>query len=96
MALWFVNFSTWDGVAGIHLEDLFVRARFRRRGVARALLAALAGECLDNGYTRLSWAVLNWNSDAIALYDGIGAQPQREWTTYRLSGLPLAELAGPR
>lgn len=56
MALWFVNFSTWDGVAGIYLEDLFVRPRFRRRGLARALLA---GERLDNGYTRLSWAVLN-------------------------------------
>jgi GNAT superfamily N-acetyltransferase len=95
MALWFVNFSTWDGVAGIYLEDLFVRPRFRRRGLARALLTALAGECVDNGYTRLSWAVLNWNSDAIALYDGIGGQPQREWTTYRLSGPPLADLAGP-
>lgn len=94
MALWFVNFSTWDGVAGIYLEDLFVRPGFRRRGLARALLAALAAECLDNGYTRLSWAVLNWNVDAIALYDGIGAAPQREWTTYRLSGPSLAELAG--
>jgi GNAT superfamily N-acetyltransferase len=94
MALWFVNFSTWDGVAGIYLEDLFVRPGFRRRGLARALLAALARECLDKGYTRLSWAVLNWNVDAIALYDGVGAAPQREWTTYRLSGPPLAELAG--
>ncbi|MEE6178873.1 GNAT family N-acetyltransferase [Mycobacterium sp. 050134] len=95
MALWFTNFSTWDGVAGIHLEDLFVRPRFRRLGLARALLATLAGECLANGYTRLSWAVLNWNSDAIALYDGVGGQPQREWTTYRLSGARLAGLAGP-
>jgi GNAT superfamily N-acetyltransferase len=95
MGLWFVNFSTWDGVAGIYLEDLFVRPGFRRRGQARALLAALARECLDNGYTRLSWAVLNWNVDAIALYDGVGAAPQREWTTYRLSGPRLAELAGP-
>ncbi|OMC48247.1 GCN5 family acetyltransferase [Mycobacterium sp. IS-2888] len=95
-ALWFLSFSTWDGVAGIYLEDLFVRPRFRRRGLARALLRALARECVDNGYTRLSWAVLNWNVNAIALYDEIGAQPQREWTTYRLSGPPLAELAGPR
>jgi GNAT superfamily N-acetyltransferase len=95
MALWFVSFSTWDGVAGIYLEDLFVRPGFRRRGLARALLAALARECLANGYTRLSWAVLNWNSDAIALYDGVHAEPQREWTTYRLSGPRLAELAGP-
>lgn len=93
MALWFVNFSTWDGVAGIYLEDLYVRPPFRRRGLARALLAALAAECLDKGYTRLSWAVLNWNADAIALYDLIGGAAQREWTTYRLSGPELAELA---
>ena len=68
MALWFLNFSTWDGVEGIYLEDLYVRPRFRRLGLARGLLAALAHECIDNGYTRLSWAVLNWNTDAIALY----------------------------
>ncbi|GBG36779.1 GNAT family N-acetyltransferase [Mycobacterium montefiorense] len=96
MALWFVNFSTWDGVSGIYLEDLFVRNRFRRRGLARGLLAALAAECVDNGYTRLSWAVLNWNTDAIALYDEVGGQPQTQWTTYRLSGPALGELAGPR
>ena len=95
MALWFLNFSTWDGVAGIYLEDLYVRTPFRRLGLARGLLAALAQECLDNDYTRLSWAVLNWNTDAIALYRAIGAQPQSEWTTYRLSGPELATLAGP-
>ncbi|MGV0636104.1 GNAT family N-acetyltransferase [Mycolicibacillus trivialis] len=94
IAVWFTNFSTWDGVAGIHLEDLFVRPAFRRRGVARALLASLARLCVDRGYTRLSWAVLNWNTDAIALYEQLGAQPQREWTTYRLSGPELAGLAG--
>jgi GNAT superfamily N-acetyltransferase len=96
MALWFLNFSTWDGVAGVYMEDLYVRPRFRRRGLARALLSALGRDCLDNGYTRLSWAVLNWNSDAIALYEAIGGQPQRESTSYRLSGPRLAELAGPR
>lgn len=96
MALWFLNFSTWDGVPGIYLEDLYVRPRFRRRGLARALLATLAGECVRNGYTRLSWAVLNWNVDAIALYDGVGGQPQTEWTTYRVSGSELAALASPR
>jgi GNAT superfamily N-acetyltransferase len=95
MALWFLNFSTWDGVEGIFLEDLYVRSGFRRLGLARGLLAALARECVDNDYTRLSWAVLNWNTDAIALYDGVGAVPQSEWTTYRLSGPELAELAGP-
>ncbi len=94
IALWFTNFSTWDGVAGLHLEDLYVRPDFRRRGLARMLLAALARECLDNGYTRLSWAVLDWNVDAIALYDSIGGRPQREWISYRVSGPALAELAG--
>jgi GNAT superfamily N-acetyltransferase len=95
MALWFLNFSTWDGVAGLYLEDLFVRPQFRRRGLARALLAALARECVDNGYTRLSWAVLNWNTDSIALYEAIGGQPQSAWISYRLSGSELAALAGP-
>jgi GNAT superfamily N-acetyltransferase len=94
-ALWFYNFSTWDGVAGIYVEDLYVRPRFRRRGLARALLSALAGECVDAGYTRLSWAVLDWNVDAIALYDSVGGRPQREWITYRVSGSALSDLAGP-
>jgi GNAT superfamily N-acetyltransferase len=92
-ALWFRNFSTWDGVAGIYLEDLYVRPRFRRRGLARAVLAELARECVAGGYTRLSWAVLNWNVDAIALYDSVGGQQQRDWTTYRVSGPALFELA---
>ena len=93
MALWFRNFSTWDGVAGIHLEDLFVRNDFRRRGLARALLATLARVCVENGYSRLSWAVLNWNTDAIALYDSVGGRPMTEWTTYRVSGPELSALA---
>ena len=95
MALWFRNFSTWDGVAGIHLEDLFVRERFRRRGLARALLGALARECVDNDYSRLSWAVLDWNTDAIALYDSVGGHPLTEWITYRVSGRELSALAAP-
>jgi GNAT superfamily N-acetyltransferase len=92
-ALWFRNFSTWDGVAGIYLEDLFVRPDFRRRGVARALLSTLARECVDHGYTRLSWAVLDWNVNAIALYDGVGGKPQTDWITYRVSGPELSALA---
>jgi GNAT superfamily N-acetyltransferase len=92
-ALWFRNFSTWDGVAGIYLEDLYVRPRFRRRGLARKMLATLARECVDSGYTRLSWAVLDWNVDAIALYDGVGGKPQHEWITYRVSGPELSALA---
>lgn len=92
-ALWFLNFSTWDGAAGIYLEDLFVRPAFRRRGLARALLSALARECVDHGYSRLSWAVLNWNVNAITLYDAVGGRPQTEWTTYRVSGTELTTLA---
>ena len=92
-ALWFRNFSTWDGVAGIYLEDLFVRPDFRRRGLARALISTLARECVEHGYTRLSWAVLDWNVDAIALYDGVGGRPQSEWITYRVSGPELSALA---
>lgn len=92
-ALWFRNFSTWDGVAGVYLEDLFVRPAFRRRGLARRLLAALARECVDNGYTRLTWAVLDWNTNAIALYDAVGGRPQTEWITYRVSGPELSALA---
>jgi GNAT superfamily N-acetyltransferase len=94
MALWFLNFSTWDGVEGIHLEDLFVRPQFRRLGLARGLMAALAKECVEHNYSRLAWAVLNWNTDAIALYQSISGQPQSEWTTYRVSGPELSALAG--
>ncbi|EKF24588.1 acetyltransferase family protein [Mycolicibacterium hassiacum DSM 44199] len=93
IALWFRTFSTWDGVPGIYLEDLFVRPRFRRRGLARRLLATLARECVDHGYSRLSWAVLDWNVNAIALYDSVGGRPQSEWITYRVSGQQLSALA---
>jgi len=93
MALWFRNFSTWDGVAGVYLEDLFVRPAFRRRGLARTMLATLARECVDNGYSRLSWAVLDWNVNAIALYDAVGGKQMSEWITYRVSGPELSALA---
>ena len=93
IALWFRNFSTWEGVAGIYLEDLYVRPAFRRRGLARKLLSTLAAECVKHGCARLEWAVLNWNVNAIALYDAVGGKPQTEWTTYRVSGPELAALA---
>ena len=92
-ALWFRNFSTWDGVAGVYLEDLFVRPAFRRMGLARTLLSTLARECVRCGYTRLSWAVLDWNSNAIDLYDSVGGRPQNDWITYRVSGEELSALA---
>jgi GNAT superfamily N-acetyltransferase len=93
-ALWYRTFSTWDGVAGLYLEDLFVRPEFRRHGLARRLLATLAGVCTASGYTRLEWAVLDWNVNAIALYDAVGGRPQSEWITYRVSGSELSALAG--
>jgi len=94
VAVWFRNFSTWDGTAGVYLEDLFVREEFRRLGLGRALLATLAQVCVERGYSRLSWAVLDWNSPAIALYDAVGGKQMSEWITYRVSGSALSALAG--
>ena len=92
-AFFFYNYSTWQGRPGLYLEDLFVRDKFRRRGLARTLLATLAKVCVDNGYTRLAWEVLDWNVNAIALYDAVGGRPQTDWITYRVSGPELSELA---
>ena len=95
-ALWFKNFSTWDGVHGIYLEDLYVRPSARGSGLGKALLVALADECVRQGYTRLQWSVLNWNEPAIGFYHSLGALPLDEWTTYRVSGAALRKLAGAR
>jgi GNAT superfamily N-acetyltransferase len=92
IALWFLNFSTWHGVHGIYLEDLFVRARYRGSGLGRALLAALARECGARGYSRLDWSVLNWNQPSIDFYKAMGAVPMDEWTAYRLTGDALTTL----
>jgi GNAT superfamily N-acetyltransferase len=92
-AIWYRTFSTWEGVAGVYLEDLFVRSDFRRRGLARKLLAVLARECIEADGARLEWAVLDWNVDAIALYDAVGGKQQNEWITYRVSGPDLSALA---
>ena len=70
-----------------------MRPQFRRRGLARKMLSTLARECVDRGYTRLSWAVLDWNVNAIALYEAVGGRPQTEWITYRVSGPELSALA---
>lgn len=92
MAIWFLNYSTWTGVHGIYLEDLFVRPEQRGSGLGRMLLAALARECVRNGYGRLEWSVLNWNTPSIGFYESLGAVPMDEWTTFRLYGDPLSEL----
>jgi GNAT superfamily N-acetyltransferase len=91
-ALWFLNFSTWRGVHGIYLEDLYVQPAHRGAGLGRALLAALAGECAERGLARLEWAVLDWNAPSIAFYGAIGARPMDEWTVFRLDGTALAAL----
>lgn len=94
MALWYLSFSTWDGVHGIHLEDLYVRPRHRGRGAGRALLATLAGICAARGYTRLEWEVIDWNAPSLDFYRGLGAAARTDWIPHRLAGRALADLAG--
>jgi GNAT superfamily N-acetyltransferase len=91
-SLWFLNFSTWRGVHGIYLEDLYVRPSARGSGAGRALLAELAATCVRRGYQRLDWWVLNWNP-AREFYHSIGACAMDEWIPYRLTGEPLHTLA---
>jgi GNAT superfamily N-acetyltransferase len=92
-ALWFLNFSTWNGVHGIYLEDLYVRPERRGDGLGRALLTTLAEVCAERGYSRLEWSVLDWNEPSIGFYKSLGAVPMGEWTVFRLAGEPLAALA---
>ncbi len=92
-ALWFVTFSTWTGVHGVHLEDLYVSPSHRRLGLARALLARLAATCLERGWARLEWAVLDWNTPALDFYATLSSSPQDGWTTHRVDGTALDDLA---
>ncbi|MER5404359.1 GNAT family N-acetyltransferase [Streptomyces sp. NPDC002769] len=91
-ALWFLNFSTWRGVHGIYLEDLYVRPQARGGGHGKALLTELARICVTRGYERLEWSVLDWNRPSIEFYEALGARPQDEWTVYRLTDGALREL----
>ena len=92
-ALWYPTFSTWTGRPGLWLEDLFVRPAARGTGLGRDLLTALARVCVERGYARFEWWVLDWNAPAIGFYRALGAVPQDEWTTYRLDGAALRGLA---
>jgi GNAT superfamily N-acetyltransferase len=92
-ALFFHNFSTFLGKPGIYLEDLFVRPEARGQGLGKRLLAYLARTALERGCARLDWAVLDWNEPSIGFYLGLGAQRMDEWTTFRLTGDALAQLA---
>ncbi len=96
-ALWFRNFSTWRGTHGIYLEDLYVRPEKRGGGHGKALLTELARICVERGYQRLEWSVLDWNEPSIGFYKSLGAVPMDEWTVFRLTDGALAELgSGPR
>ena len=93
-ALFFHNFSTFEGRPGIYLEDLFVRPETRGRGLGKALLVELARIALKRGCARLEWWVLDWNEPSIGFYKSLGARPMDEWTVMRVDGTALAELAG--
>ena len=92
-AVWFVNFSTFAGSHGIYLEDLFVRPALRGNGIGKALLIHLAKHCLAQGWSRLQWAVLDWNAPSIAFYKSLGAELMDEWTICRVSGAALTALS---
>jgi GNAT superfamily N-acetyltransferase len=92
-AVWFVNFSTFSGRSGIYLEDLFVRPAQRGKGIGKALLAHLAKQCVANGWSRLQWSVLDWNTPSIEFYKSLGAELMEEWTVCRVTGLALTALA---
>jgi len=93
IAVWFLTYSTWTGRHGIWLEDLYVDESERGRGYGKALMSALAAVCIERGYSRFEWTVLDWNAPSIAFYRSLGAQPMEEWTTQRLDGDALAALA---
>jgi GNAT superfamily N-acetyltransferase len=93
-ALWFLNYSTWLGTHGVYLEDLYVKPENRGDGHGRALLAALADVCIQRGYRRLEWWVLDWNEPSRGFYESLGADALTEWIPYRVTGDALERLAG--
>lgn len=93
IAVWFLTYSTWTGRQGIWLEDLFVDETDRGRGYGGALIAALAAVCVERGYPRFEWTVLDWNAPSIAFYRSIGAVGMSDWTTQRIGGEQLQALA---
>ena len=92
-ALFFHNFSTFLGRAGIYLEDLYVRPEFRGKGYGRALLKELARIAVERGCGRLEWWCLDWNQPSIDFYLSLGAEPMKDWTVYRIAGETLQKLA---
>jgi GNAT superfamily N-acetyltransferase len=91
-ALWFYNYSTFQGKPGLYLEDLYVRPRFRKKGIGKALLVHLARVAVEQGCGRYQWQVLDWNTSSIEFYESLGAKVMKEWLTMRVSGEALAKL----
>ncbi len=92
-AVYFYNYSTWLGKQGLYLEDLYISSKQRGSGAGKALLKHLAKIALSKNCERFEWSVLDWNEPAIQFYHSIGAKPQNEWVSYRLSGKELKEFA---
>lgn len=93
MAIWFLNYSTWDGHHGIYLEDLYVDPAHRGSGLGRDLLVTVARRCVERSYSRFQWWVLDWNEPSIDFYKAMGAVAMDEWTVYRTSGEALEAMA---
>ena len=93
IAIWFVTYSTWTGRHGIWLEDLFVDEAQRAHGYGKALLASLASVCVQRGYSRFEWSVLDWNAPAIRFYEAMGAAVLPDWRICRVTGDALQRLA---
>ena len=92
-ALFFYNFSTFLGRAGIYLEDLFVKPEYRGKGYGKAILKKLAAIAVERGCGRLEWWCLDWNKPGIDFYLSLGAEPMDDWTVYRITGDTLSDLA---
>lgn len=95
-AVYFYSYSTWLGKPGLYLEDLFVSLEFRGNGAGKALLKELAKIAVKQGCPRFEWSVLDWNTPAIEFYESLGAEAQKEWVRYRLSGEALSAFADSR
>jgi GNAT superfamily N-acetyltransferase len=92
-ALYFHNYSTWRGHAGIHIEDLYVSLEHRGKGIGKALLTRVAAIAVAEGCTRLQWDVLEWNTPAVGFYEQMGAKMLMDWRTMRVTGEALPALA---
>lgn len=92
-ALFFNNFSTFLGIPGIYIEDLYIKSQYRGKGIGTSVLSFLANLTIERGYGRLEWSCLDWNESSIKFYKALGAEPMEEWTTYRVFRDKLTELA---